>query len=496
MGADVQAEHVELGPHPLGRAHLRQAARDGPLRGVAQVERELDVDRRRDRGRLRLSLGLDVHLRAVRTRVGKARGNDACSGTRATENAASARPDGAAPPVQLGDLQQQVTAGDLPTAPHRDGRAQPVEGVEPARHDKPLGDGPGAPRAVPEVRQPGVGPAGDDPGSLGRADALDLGQADPDAVAAPVGQPRVGRRLIEHADPLDPVGGVGGVDVEREDRDPELAGVVEDQPLGVHTGVVGEHPGQEGRRVVGLEPGRLVGRQCERRRMCLAEAERSERLEHLPHLLDHAKRVAPGQRGRHEPGLHFLLPRRACERAAHLVGRRERAASHDAHDLQHLLVEDHDPVGLRQHRLEIRVRVDRRLPPLPGLQERPDHVALDRAGPEQRDVDDEVLEGLRRERADQPALPGRLDLEAAERLGRLHEGEGCRVVAGNRIHLHVEAVDPGDLLHGVGHRRLHPDPEHVELEQPELLDVVLVELAHREAQPAGLHRGAVQQGAV
>jgi hypothetical protein len=46
------------------------------------------------------------------------------------------------------------------------------------------------------------------------------------------------------------------------------------------------------------------------------------------------------------------------------------------------------------------------------------------------------------------------------------------------------------------HRRLHPDAEHVELEQPELLDVVLVELAHREAQPAGLDRGAVQQRAV
>ena len=46
------------------------------------------------------------------------------------------------------------------------------------------------------------------------------------------------------------------------------------------------------------------------------------------------------------------------------------------------------------------------------------------------------------------------------------------------------------------HRRLHPDAEHVELEQPELLDVVLVELAHREAGVRRLDRGAVEQRGV
>ena len=59
-----------------------------------------------------------------------------------------------------------------------------------------------------------------------------------------------------------------------------------------------------------------------------------------------------------------------------------------------------------------------------------------------------------------------------------------------------DPVDPLDLGDGVRHRRLHPDAEHVELEQAEVLDVVLVELAHREAQPAGLDRGAVEQRGV
>ena len=48
----------------------------------------------------------------------------------------------------------------------------------------------------------------------------------------------------------------------------------------------------------------------------------------------------------------------------------------------------------------------------------------------------------------------------------------------------------------MGHRRLHPDAEHVELEQAEVLDVVLVELAHREPREARLDRGPVEQGRV
>ena len=48
----------------------------------------------------------------------------------------------------------------------------------------------------------------------------------------------------------------------------------------------------------------------------------------------------------------------------------------------------------------------------------------------------------------------------------------------------------------MGHRRLHPDAEHVELEQAEVLDVVLVELAHREAGVRRLDGGAVEQGGV
>ena len=411
-------------------------------------------------------------------------------------------------PVEVGHLQQQVAAGDPATTAHRCRQPDPVERVEPARDHEPLDHRSRHPRAVPEVGQRAVRASGHDALDLRRADALDVGEREPDAVRRRVGHARHGvrparslaedlrRRLVPGRDALDAVGALGGVDVEAEDRDAEVAGVVEDEPLGVHARVVGEHAGEERRRVVRLEPRRVVGRQRERRGVGLAEAERGERPQHLPHLLDGDQVVAERAGGGVEPRAHLLLPVGRAEAAPHLVGLGQRAAGHHRDDAQHLLVEDHHAVGLLERGAQVVVQVDRCVPPLPCAQERRDHVGLHRPGPEQRDVGDEVVEGLGRELADELALPGRLDLEAAQGVRGAHQRVGRLVVERHRVEVDDLAVDALDLGEGVGHRRLHADAEHVELEQPELLDVVLVELAHGEAHPAGLDRRAVEQRGV
>ena len=95
--------------------------------------------------------------------------------------------------------------------------------------------------------------------------------------------------------------------------------------------------------------------------------------------------------------------------------------------------------------------------------------------------------------------PGRLDLEDPEGLGRGDHLVGRGVVERHLcvvVEVDLEPVGAPDLGDRVGHRGLHPDAEHVELEQPEVLDVVLVELAHREAGEASLDRGAVEQRGV
>ncbi len=208
-------------------------------------------------------------------------------------------------PVEVGDLQQQVAPGHPAAAAHRARQRRCRRG----RRTRPATTS----RSTTGPRRPARGArsptasrrAGRRRSRSTSASLMPLTSASESRMpyAEPSGRPghRDGaaralvedlrRRLVVGRDPLDAVDAVGGVDVEAEHRDAEVARVVEDQPLGVHARVVGEHAGEERRRVVGLEPRRLVGGQRERGGVRLAEAERRERAQHLPHLLD-------GRRGR------------------------------------------------------------------------------------------------------------------------------------------------------------------------------------------------------
>ncbi len=120
MSADVEAEHLQLGPHPLGTGHLGEPGGHPVLRRVAQIQRELHVDRRDGRRRLGLAggelansgssagIGTGTHRPDSRLRAGRP---------------AAASPGGpergTAPGVELGDLQQQITTGDLASTANR-----------------------------------------------------------------------------------------------------------------------------------------------------------------------------------------------------------------------------------------------------------------------------------------------------------------------------------------------------------------------------------------
>ena len=201
-----------------------------------------------------------------------------------------------------------------------------------------------------------------------------------------------------------------------------------------------------------LEPRRLVGGQGERCRVGFAEPEGCERLENLPDPVNRGRLVTPGCRGRPPPGLDVQLTLRGSQCSSHLIGLSQGDTGGLGDDLEHLLVEDHDAMGLLQRRLEAGVEVLRRTPVLTGQQKRGDHVGLDRAGTKQRDVDDEVLEGLRPELADQLALTRTLDLEAPQRVRGPDQPERPVVLEGDLrpvVEVDADAVDPGHLIDSV-----------------------------------------------
>ena len=91
--------------------------------------------------------------------------------------------------------------------------------------------------------------------------------------------------------------------------------------------------------------------------------------------------------------------------------------------------------------------------------------ALDRARPDQRHLDDEVVELPRLEPGQRGHLRPRLDLEHADGVGPAQHLVDL-VLLGDRRQVDLVAAVLADQVDGVVQRRQHPQPEQVELHQP------------------------------
>ena len=138
--------------------------------------------------------------------------------------------------------------------------------------------------------------------------------------------------------------------------------------------------------------------------------------------------------------------------------------------------------------------------PCRALRNGDDHVGLHRTGAEQRDVGDEVLEGLRTE------LPDELALARGSRSG---SSRGCgwcgsagrsprrRAPPGTRSSRSMSTCSTSRTWSTAwAIADCIRMPRTSSLSSPSDLDVVLVELAHGEADEARLDRGAVEQAGV
>ena len=120
-----------------------------------------------------------------------------------------------------------------------------------------------------------------------------------------------------------------------------------------------------------------------------------------------------------------------------------------------------------------------------------DHVALDRPGPDDRDLDDQVVEALGPQPRQHVHLRPALDLEDAEAVGPAQHGVGRRVSRAARLARSCSRpVVPAQQVEAAAQAGQHAEAEHIDLEDAERVDVVLVPLDDGAAR----HGGVVDHG--
>ena len=265
-------------------------------------------------------------------------------------------------------------------------RAAGVDAVEGAGLDQRLDDAAVDPAAIDagaEIEQARERPArfarGDDRLDRALPRALDRAEA-------------VANARRRHR--LEAVG--AGVDVGRLDRHAEGAGVEQQRLQLVAVVDFDRHVGgEELGREVDLDPGRVVREQRIRGGVRLVEAVAGELLHQVEDFVgDLGADALLGRAVAKDRAVRrHLLGLLLAHRLAQQVGAAERVAAEDLRGLHHLLLVDHDPVGLAEHGLEQRMRIAHLLAAVLAVAEARD--VLHRPGPEHRVERDQVLEAVR-----------------------------------------------------------------------------------------------------
>ena len=253
-------------------------------------------------------------------------------------------------------------------------------------------------------------------------------------------------------------------------------------------GLVVEQAAPELDGMVQLHPRGLVRRSGKSGGVRPAESIDGKALDGREQLVGDFARDAVGQ----APADELVLERRHLDsvevsrhRSAKTVGA-TRSHARDIHrDLDDLLlVEDH-PERVFEDRLEQRMRVGDRLTALLAPDVGMDGVALDRAWPDDRHFDDQVVEGLRPGPGQRLHLSARLDLKHADRVRGAAHVEHSRVFQRQLVEVWPRAGRVLDQVQRLGHDRKRAKAEHVHLDETEVFDIVLVELDD----PPSLHSG-------
>ena len=177
---------------------------------------------------------------------------------------------------------------------------------------------------------------------------------------------------------------------------------------------------------------------------------------------------------------------------AQVVGHAGAKARRDHGDLHHLFLKDGHAQRARQGGFEFGFFQLQRLavpPPLARLQVGVHHAALDGAGAHDGHLDHQVVEHARLQARQHAHLRAAFDLEHAHGVGGTDHVVGGRIFAGDIGQPPWLAAQHGTQLEAAAQRAEHAQRQHIDLEQPHGVQVVLVPLDDGSALHAGgLHR--------
>ncbi len=246
--------------------------------------------------------------------------------------------------------------------------------------------------------------------------------------------------------------------------------------------------------MIPFDPRAGVDKQCERSGVAFGKAVFAKPLDLVEAALGEIALVSVGQHSIN----HLLLklfdtarvpPRGHC--AAQLVGFSGCESRRDHRHFHRLLLKEWNTERLAKYRLQFGLGKTYRLNPVPAAQVGMNHIALDRAGSDNRDLNHQVIEFARAQPREHGHLRPAFDLKDADGVGVADHHVNAGVFGRNRVKLNRRLCRMGiiDELHPLGQRRQHPQRQHVHFENADGVDVVLVPLDNRAVRHAGVFDG-------
>ena len=105
-----------------------------------------------------------------------------------------------------------------------------------------------------------------------------------------------------------------------------------------------------------------------------------------------------------------------------------------------------------------------------------DHIALDRPGPDNRDLDHQIVEAARAQPREHVHLRAAFDLKHAERVPLAQHVVNLGVLARDARQCQVFAVMCAQQIEAFADAGQHAERQHIDLEDAERVDIILVPL--------------------